>query len=223
MKQVSVLMTLLPLSLSGCLCNSVEEAIKERVAEEVVDRISTDEKKTGQALEVLRNMVKTKETIKQVEVALTESPTVPVVNWRKLEPFLPDELGDFSSDKELKGKTATMGDMKATTVKRRYKAGKRSLKVEIIDTSMAPMLRAGFAMMKAYSEDSTEGVKKAIKVAGNPAMLDWRKKRSRGELNVLVAGRFMIKLTLRPCEKPEEVVAVAKKIDMAKLAKVKAD
>lgn len=213
----------LSLTLGGCLCNSVEDAIKERVAEEVVDRIKK-EKKTGKALEALRTVVDTSKTLHEVEAALLTGPTAPVVNWRKLKPFLPDRLGEFSSAGELKGKTVSLGKMKATTVNRPYAAKKGpKLRVEIIDTSMAPMMRVGFATINAYDEDSTEGKKKATRVKDNPAFLQWHKQRSRGNITILVASRFLVKLTLRPCAKPEDLTAAANTIDLAGLAKVKAE
>ncbi len=212
---------LLALSFTGCICGKAEEAIKERVAKEVANRVTNNE--TGEALKVLRNIVNTKKNLKEVEVALTNTPKAPVVNWRKLAPFLPDELAGFSATKDLKGKTAAIGTMKATTVKRRYADGKRKLRLEIIDTSLAPVLRVGFATWKAYSEDSTEGLKKAIKVDGHQALLNWRKRNKKGEVTVLVEGRFMVKATLKPAKDPRDVVAVVKKMDLAKLSKMKAE
>lgn len=206
------------LCLAGCLCGKAEEAIKERVAKEVADRI-VDEDKT-KALQVLRNIVNSKKNLKEVEVALTDAPKAPVVNWRELAPFLPDELAGFTAAKDLKGKTAALGTMKATTVKRPYTQGDRKLRVEIVDTSLAPVLRVGFATWKAYSEDSTEGIKKAVKVDGHQALLNWRKRRSKGEITVLVAGRFMVKVRLKPSKKPEDVIAVVRKMDLAGMDKL---
>ena len=214
--------SLLAVVLSGCLCNQAQEAIKERVAAEVVDHI-TEKKMNGKALEVLRNIVKTEDDLKQVEVALTDAPRAPVVNWRKLAPLLPEKLDGFVSVKALDGRSVTLGSMKATTVKRSYAAQKRKLTLEIIDTSLAPMLRVGFATWKAYSEDSTAGIKKATRVQGHTALLNWGKARQRGEVTVLVAGRFMVKAVLQPCPRPEDVVQVVKKIDLAALARTRAD
>lgn len=146
-----------------------------------------------------------------------------VVNWRKLAPLLPDKLGDFASDGELKGSTNTVGTMKISEVKRRYKSGDKKLRVEIADAWLVPMLRTGFAMAQMVNQDGTEGVKKGVKVNGQPAVLEWRKARKRGKLTIMVGGRFFMKLSLRPSEDPDDVVKLAKGLDLSALAKLKAD
>jgi hypothetical protein len=146
-----------------------------------------------------------------------------VVNWRKLAPLLPDKLGDYAADGEVKGSTNTMGSMKISEVKRRYKAGDKKLRVEISDAWLVPMLRTGFAMAQAVNQDSSEGIQKGVKINGQPAILKWRKARKRGRLTIMVGGRFMMKLSLRPSEDPDEVVKLAKGLDLSALAKLKAD
>jgi hypothetical protein len=144
-----------------------------------------------------------------------------VVNWRKLEPFLPDELGDFQAKSDLKGSTTTLGEMQVSKVERRYAAGERQARIEIVDTAKVPMLRAGFAMAQHVNEDSTEGVKKGMKIEGEPALLNWRKSNKRGKIDVLAAGRFLVTIQLVPAETPERAVELAKTIDIEELAKLK--
>ena len=151
------------------------------------------------------------------------SPAGDVVNWRKLEPLLPAKLGSFEADGELKGATNAMGAMKISTVKRSYKAGDRRLRAEIADAWLVPMLRSGFAMAQLVKQDSSEGVKKGVKVSGQPGLLEWRKARKRGKLTILIADRFLLKLSLEPSEEPDEVVKLAADLALDKLAKLKAD
>lgn len=146
----------------------------------------------------------------------------PVVNWRELQPFAPDKLGEFVAEGELDGSTGSMGAMKVSSVKRRYKAGESRLQLEISDTSLVPMLRAGFAMAAQVQEDSTRGVKKGITVEEQPGMLEWRKSGKRGKLALLVGGRFIVNLRLRPTEDPEAVIKLAKELELKKLAGLKA-
>jgi len=145
----------------------------------------------------------------------------PVVNWRKLAPFVPQKIGDFAATGELEGSTAGMGGMQTTNVKRRYKADKRELRLEITDTSLVPMLRTGFAMARTVTEDSTKGLKKGVEVDGAPGLLEWRARNKRGKLSVLAGGRFIVELRLTPTDDPEAVVKIAKTLDLDQLAKVK--
>lgn len=146
-----------------------------------------------------------------------------VVNWRKLGPFLPDELGGFKAERDMKGRTTSMGQMQVSSVRRPYKGGDKRLRVEITDTNLVPMLRTGFAIAASVNEDSSDGVKKGTKIGGSPALLEWRKQRQRGKLQILVAGRYIVKLRLDKTDDPDEVVKLAKEIDLSGLAKVKAE
>ena len=113
-----------------------------------------------------------------------------VVNWRQLAPFVPDKLGEFVAEGDLDGSTGGMGTMQVSRVKRRYKAGDKTLRLEITDASLVPMLRAGFAMAAQIHEDSTKGIKKGVKMDGNPGMID-------GLMDSLVLGKLPSKKSLK--------------------------
>ena len=66
--------------------------------------------------------------------------------------------------------------------RRRYRAGDKRLDIEIVDTSLVPMMRAGFAMAQMVKKDSTEGVQRGTTVDGQPGVLEWRKRRQRGKM-----------------------------------------
>jgi hypothetical protein len=211
-----------------------EEVAGEKVAQalqEAVKQASSGSESAGESARSAGEAAKTAQG--QVNKALAEAakalggagakPKGDVVNWRKLAPLLPDKLGGFEADGELKGSTSAMGAMKVSTVKRRYRSGDRKLRVEIADAWLVPMLRSGFAMAQMVNQDSTEGVKKGIKIDGQPAILEWRKARKRGKLTIMSGGRFLTKLRLQPSEDPDEVVKAAKALDLAKLAALKAD
>lgn len=119
----------------------------------------------------------------------------PVVSFRELAPFLKDELGDFKATGELDGKTTSMRGMQVTEVKRSYKNGEQTLRLAITDTSLAPFMRAGFAMAQMIQEDSTKGYKKGGQFQGHPGIAEW-KESGRSELHVLAAGRFLIDIAI---------------------------
>lgn len=222
-RQITIIAVMAVMALAGC--KKAKEAVEQQVSEQVKNVVNEVDpsKKVVPALGVLKQLVNSQEAAKKAQKQLMGKPAGKTVNWRALAPFLPDKLGSFSASGELKGKTAGMGQMKVTTVKRVYKDGDRKLTVEILDTSLVPVMRAGFTMISTFNEDSTEGVKKGIKVEDNPALLEWRKKRQRGTISILVADRYLVKATLRPCEKPADVVEAGKLVAIKKLAKVKAE
>lgn len=124
------------------------------------------------------------------------APTGPVVNWRDLAPFLPQQLAGFEAKGDVDGNTTSMQGMQVTTVSRRYERGKERMKVEILDTSWAPFLRAPFALVQMIQEDSSKGYKKGVTFKGQPAIAEWRQSGS-SELHTLAAQRFVINVEIK--------------------------
>ena len=143
-----------------------------------------------------------------------------VVNWRALQAFLPDKLGAFSATKPLRGSTGGFGNMQTTQVERRYASENAKLRVKIMDTSMVPMLRAAFSMANMVNEDSSEGLKKGVKVQGSPGLLEWQAK-GRSKLSMLVAERFVVELRLSQANTAKDVLALGESFDVSGLSKVK--
>lgn len=196
------------------------ETAKPAAAEPAPARPATGNEaaKPANPMEALAQLAKAGEALSK---GMGQKELGPVVSWRDLQPFAPDKIGDHAAEGELDGSTGSMGAMKVSSVKRRYKAGESELRLEISDTSMVPMLRAGFAMAAHVQEDSTRGIKKGVTVEGQPGLLEWRKAGKRGKLALLVGGRFIVNLRLRPTDDPEAVVKLAKQIDLKKLAELK--
>lgn len=119
----------------------------------------------------------------------------PVVSFRELLPFLKDDLAGFVADGAAEGKTSALQGMQVTEVKRRYKQGEQSLRVSITDTSLAPFMRAGFAMAQMVQEDSTRGYKKGGVFQGQPGIAEWNE-HGKSELHVLAGGRFLIDISI---------------------------
>jgi len=182
-------------------------------------RGSGAEGKVTNPLQAMAQLAKAGEALSKA----SGQPLGDVVNWRQLAPFAPDKLGEFVAEGDLDGSTGGMGKMQVSRVKRRYKAGDRTLRLEISDTSLVPMLRAGFAMATQVHEDSTKGIKKGVKVDGNPGLVEWRKARQRAKLGLLVGGRYLVQLRLRPTDSPDPLMDLIKQIDTGKLAGLKAE
>lgn len=144
-----------------------------------------------------------------------------VVNWRTLAPFLPDQLGDYTASSDLKGKTGGAPPMMISEVKRSYKKGDQTVRISIADASVTPILRAGFAMAKSFSEDSSEGIKKGGTVDGHPAILEWRKRNQKAKVSVLVGGRFIVHVRVDKSANVAPAVDLATKLGLAKLSEIK--
>jgi hypothetical protein len=143
-----------------------------------------------------------------------------VVNWRSLEPFVPEKLGDWTADGQVDGSTGGMGAMQVSRVKRSYQQGERRMRAEIIDTTASPLMRAGFAFVGALHEDTSRGIKKGTKVGGHNAILEWNRSSKRSRVTVLVADRFLVKISVDNAN-PDDAANVAAQMNLTGLAAVK--
>lgn len=146
----------------------------------------------------------------------------PVVNWRQLKPFVPDTLGDFAAKGEVDGATKKMGGaMSVSSVERSYTAGERRLRLQVSDASMAPMLKAPFAMAAMMEEDTSRGYKKGKKIGGHTAIVEWDEGAKRSKATLLVADRFMVQVTVRSTDTPKDAESVAGALKLGELAALK--
>ena len=155
--------------------------------------------------------------------ALGKGDGTPVVNWRQLQGFLPDKLGEYTADGELDGSTNKMGMFTVTTVKRSYKAGGPRARITISDTAMSPMLRAPFAMVSMIDEDSSQGFRKGTKIEGNNAIVEWEKSSKHSKATVLAGQRFLVEVSVSDAIKEDQAASLMKLIDLGALVAVKAE
>jgi hypothetical protein len=84
-----------------------------------------------------------------------------------------------------------------STAQARYQRGDQHVNVELVDTALSQLLIAPYAMFLAagFEERTSEGYRRAVTVQGSPAFEDWRDTSGRGEVIVVVNGRFVLKAT----------------------------
>jgi hypothetical protein len=119
------------------------------------------------------------------------------INFRELKTLLPESIGGMKRENSSGETTATMG-MKVSHVKARYTAGKGTqLRLKITDTGsmsgFAGLASAGWAMVEIDRESDT-GYEKTSTVNGRKMHEKWNSKRKRGEVDMIVGGRFILEL-----------------------------
>jgi len=229
-------------ALYGC-SEEVEQAKQAAEAASALAEAAGQAQKTGEAVEAAQAKAEaeakaavpegaTPEQAKQqIEMAkalagmkaMQGSGGGPVVNWRQLAPHLPDALQGYKASSELDGATNSAGGMEVTEVKRRYKQGGRSMRVQITDTSMASMLRAPFAMAAMIKEDSTRGYKKGKSIGSHTAIVEWESKRKRSKATGLIGKRFVISVQVDDAQTEDEAEQVLKALPLDAIAALKAN
>ena len=142
------------------------------------------------------------------------------VAFQALQTQLPTVSGWEMGEPE--GERMTM-PMPFSQIEADYRKGDANVDVKIVDTGMAQMLVAPWAMMIAagYSRESSSGYEKATTISGNPAVEKWDKNGNRGELNILVGKRFMVTIEGNGLSGIADVNAFASAMNFGAIAALK--
>jgi len=141
------------------------------------------------------------------------------VSFNALLPLLPAAPAGWTAE-EPKGETTAAMGFKISEVEKRYTKGDQHLHVKLVDGAYNSLIYAGVTMAAQFARESTEGYEKGVTIDGNPGVEKWSKESKRGELNVVVAKRFLVSIDASPVE-PDFVRGIYHSIDRAKLAGLK--
>jgi hypothetical protein len=127
---------------------------------------------------------------------------------------LPERLGTLASLGAADGSTSGLAKMQLTRVERRYAEGAARARVEILDTSLSPLLRTPFAVVQLVHDDSSKGYRRGTQIKGQPAIVSWRSARAESELQLLAAGRFLINIEVNGATEGQ-AEAIANALDLS--------
>jgi hypothetical protein len=102
----------------------------------------------------------------------------------------------------------------------RYSNGGQSIEVKIVDSAFNQILVAPWAMFLSagYEKETDDGYEKSTTVSGNPGFEKWDSERKDGELNIVVAKRFLVSVEGDGLTDMKQLHDFASKIDFGKLA-----
>jgi hypothetical protein len=104
-----------------------------------------------------------------------------------------------------------------------YKKGDAEIEVKIVDSAFSQLLVAPWAMFltAGYEKETSEGYEKSINVGGNPGFEKWNSEDKDGELNLVVAKRFLVTIEGSDIGDAKVLHEFASKLDVGKLAALK--
>jgi len=139
------------------------------------------------------------------------------VSFRDLQAAFPTVSG-WTMDKP-KGERMT-APVAFSQTETRYKNGDQQIEVKIVDSAFNQILVAPWAMFLSagYEKETDEGYEKSTTVAGNPGFEKWNDQRKDGELNIVVAKRFLVSVEGDGLTDIKQLQDFASKIDFARLA-----
>jgi hypothetical protein len=104
-----------------------------------------------------------------------------------------------------------------------YRQGNASIDAKIVDSGFNQILMAPFAMFLSagYEKETQDGYEKSVKVGEHPGWEKWNTEAKDGELNAVVAKRFLLTLDGNGIESTKVLYDLAQATDLSKLASMK--
>jgi glucose/arabinose dehydrogenase len=146
---------------------------------------------------------------------------VTVVDFEKLEALLPQMSGWTRGETEGE-QQAAMG-FKTSRAEAEYTSGDSRMTLEIQDIALAQMMLSGFTMYMAsgFEERSSDGYKRATKIAGYPGFEEWQKGSRHAEVTAVVNNRFIVVARANDVPSTEPARKLIEAVDLGKLASLK--
>lgn len=148
-----------------------------------------------------------------------QSGSIALVPAPRLKPFLPDLTGW----KKGNVNEETDASEHVSRVQVDYEKGVSGLSIELMDSSKNPNVMAPMTdMLKAnQTETRSDGFTRPATIDGFPGIEEWTSGVNNGTVHVLVADRYMVKVTGDSVENLDTIVNAARAMKLANLAALK--
>lgn len=182
------LVLVLMLGLAGC-GGSGDESSTE-VTEEGVDVAKNP-------LGALGALAKAGEDLEKLQQELANMPPTEAVHFSVLVNALPDVPDGWTAE-DAHGSTNQMGDYKMSEANRSYskEGSEERVRVEIQDWAFNQAIYIPFIMQARFSQESTEGYSKGIKMGEDPGREEYTTASRSGQRSVLVHKRFHVQVRI---------------------------
>jgi hypothetical protein len=209
----------------GC-GKSEEEKAAEKAAEETKEAAEALQKAAESATapgaaQGLQDFAKAMEGMAGAMSGKTpDGKTVEPVSFQSLQTVLPEVSG--WQREQPTGERMTL-PIPFSQAEAAYTMGDSQIDVKIVDSAFSQMLIAPWAMFLSagYEKQTSDGYEKSVNVGGNPGFERWDSGNKDGELNLVVAKRFLVTVEGNNIADTKVLQEFASKVDAAKLASLK--
>jgi hypothetical protein len=172
------------IALAGCSGEDATPPEEKAVTEEGVD--------AGQnPLGALGALQDAAGDLEQLQKELESSGPAEPVHFSALLKALPDAPSGWQAS-EPRGATNQMGDFSMSTASREYTSEGKRMEIEIADWAYHQALYAPFIMGARFSQESTEGYNKGIKIGEHAGRDEYRFSDKSGQRSVLYNRRYFV-------------------------------
>ncbi|MEL6927596.1 MAG: hypothetical protein AAFO95_03050 [Cyanobacteria bacterium J06600_6] len=115
------------------------------------------------------------------------------VSFKELLDYLPQTPQGWDA-LEPEGETNSFGDYSISQVSRAYTQDNKKMEVSIFDWAFNSALYTPFILSTEFSQESTTGYNKGIKINDMPGREEYTYQNKKGSLNLLVNSRFLVRI-----------------------------
>jgi hypothetical protein len=221
-KIFAIFLVVLALALAGCW-KSPQQKAKEAEKKMEEARKQMEEAQGKMQENYPQGMDKMKQAMEKMGEAMAGGKVDPV-DFRELKALLPEEAGELKRTEATGEKTAQMG-IKVSKAEATYERGEEPGRINISILDMGTM--KGFAAMGSYGwaladvdKESDSGYEKTTMYSGCKAFEKYDNDSRSGEIQVLVADRFMVEVHGSDVSM-SELKATLNSVDLGKLKRMK--
>ena len=135
-------------------------------------------------------------------VEVTNNEPIEPISLRELLEYLPDAPRGWSAQ-EPEGQTNSFGNYSVSQVSQTYTNDNKRMEVSIFDWAFNSALYTPFLLSTEFSQESTTGYNKGIKIDDMPGREEYNYQSRQGSLNLLVDSRFLVRIDGRNIEDKE--------------------
>jgi len=154
-------------------------------------KVAEGEELSKNPIGLARQAVKAAEEWERVQKELENMKPAEPVHFSELIKLLPEPPSGWESQ-PARGSSNKMGEWSFTQVERQYSQGEKRMEVQILDWAYHKELYASFFVAAGFSQETTEGYNKGIKIGDDPGREEYKTAGRDGTLSVLVGKRFFV-------------------------------
>ncbi|MDJ0765470.1 MAG: hypothetical protein QNJ97_20990 [Myxococcota bacterium] len=142
------------------------------------------------------------------------------VPWEALSQALPTNAPGWALDGQVEGESASIMGISISRANCRLKQGNLRAKVQIVDTTMNPMLAMPFNMARTVRVDSSKERLGPVDFGTHPGTQKFEKGNNTSEVMILVQNRILVTVTVQNATSEAEAVGLGQYVNFAHLAKL---
>lgn len=154
----------------------------------------------------------------EIQDGVADKEPVEPVSFRELITLFPKPPSGWKA-KEPDGQTTSFSGYQISQASQTYTKGDRSIKLSVVDWAYNTGLYTSFLLSADFSQESTRGYNKGIKIGDNPGREEYDSRNKTGSLSLLAEQRFFTQIEGRNIES-EELQEWWRKMDQKRMGKL---